>query len=333
MTGIIKIEEYADIEAKLEEVRDAANFIPDVTTDDGYQKSKRVSLDVGKLLTALEKKRKDKKKYFLEGGKAVDAQAKDIAAKLEEMQAPHKLAYKELDNMKKEREEARKNALEERIVYMRELPELMAESHSSEIKAAYESVKSDECLDYQEYTEKALKARNTSVDELSRLFDSKLKQEQDAAELQRLRSEEEKRAQKERDDKIAQDAARKAEQEKLEIVERAEKERAEAVERENNLKQAAEDAERLKAEAEENAKLQAIKAAEDAKNAEIERQRMKAEAEAEEIRVREANKKHVGSIRKAAKESIMALGVDESTAKKIVLAISSGQIQNVTISY
>lgn len=333
MTDLIKIEEYEEIEKKIDEVRDAANFIPDVSTDDGYEKSKRVSLDIGKLLTALEKKRKDKKKYFLDGGKAVDSQAKSIAAKLEEIQLPHKGAYKELDNLKKEREKARKEELENRVAYIRELPESLRDSHSSEIKAAYESLQDEQCLDFYEFTDQALKARNNSVNELSELFKKTLKAEEDAAELKRLQEEAAIREQKEREERIAKEASEKAEREKAEAIAQAEKEKQLSAEREEKAKQDAENAKRLQAEAEANAKAQAEKAAEDARLAEVERQRLQAEAEAEEERKREANKKHVGAIRKAAKESLMAIGLDEASAKKVVLAINAGEIANVSISY
>ena len=95
----MQIVEYDEIREKLDEVKECCGFLPDVTTGEGYEKSKRVALDVGKLLTALEKKRKDKKAYFLEGGKQVDSQYKTIAAELEKYQLPHKNAYKELDNL------------------------------------------------------------------------------------------------------------------------------------------------------------------------------------------------------------------------------------------
>ncbi len=304
MTNLIKIEEYQEIEEKLAEVREASNFIPDVTTKEGYDKSKRVSLDVGKLLTALEKKRKEKKKYFLEGGKAVDSQAKEIAAQLEEMQLPHKEAYKELDNLRKQREADRKQALEDRVAYIRNLPEEMKDSHSSEIKAAYDSVRTDECLDYYEFTEQALKARNSSTDALAKLLDVTLKAEEDAIELDKLRKQAAEREQKEREDKIARDAAEKAEREKAEAIAQAEKEKSAAAEREE-------------------------KARIDAENA----KRLQAEAEAEEDRKREANRAYVGKVRKEAKESLIALGLDEAMAKKVVLAINSGDVNHISIKY
>lgn len=46
-----------------------------------------------------------------------------------------------------------------------------------------------------------------------------------------------------------------------------------------------------------------------------------------------ANEKHVSNTRKAAKESLMALGLDEAMAKRVVMAINNGSIQSVTINY
>jgi len=48
---------------------------------------------------------------------------------------------------------------------------------------------------------------------------------------------------------------------------------------------------------------------------------------------READKAHVGEVRKATKESLMAVGATEMVAKSIVMAIHRGNIANVTISY
>ena len=59
------IAEYDEVSAKIDEMADAANFIPDASTKEGYDKSKRVALDIGKAKTILEKARKAKKKYFL----------------------------------------------------------------------------------------------------------------------------------------------------------------------------------------------------------------------------------------------------------------------------
>ena len=52
------------------------------------------------------------------------------------------------------------------------------------------------------------------------------------------------------------------------------------------------------------------------------------------IEKREADRAHVGAIRKLAKENLMLIdGINEDLAKSIVMAISNGNVPNVTISY
>lgn len=66
-----------------------------------------------------------------------------------------------------------------------------------------------------------------------------------------------------------------------------------------------------------------------------EQQKQKAEADRikREQEQREANNLHVGTIRRQSKEDLMSLGIDEETAKKVVLAIHKKQIRNVAINY
>ena len=160
--------------------------------------------------------------------------------------------------------------------------------------------------------------------------------EEEEKEVERVRLEREaqaKQAQEAREKRIAEDARANAEREKIEAelrekqaIEAKEKAENEAVEAEKNAKA---EAEAAAIQAKENTRLAAEKARKD----EIARQEAKAKEEREEIAKREANKRHVGSIRRQAKESIMALGFSEPEAKKIVLAICNNSISNVTISY
>lgn len=92
---------------------------------------------------------------------------------------------------------------------------------------------------------------------------------------------------------------------------------------------------KAQAEREQKEREEAIKkeAAEQARLNEIARQEAQAKAEAEELAKREANKRHVGQVRKAAKEALMVHGITEDQAKAIVLAINSGEIPNVSIQY
>lgn len=180
---------------------------------------------------------------------------------------------------------------------------------------------------------------------LNEKFDRELEEKRKAEEeAERQRKEAEEKARIERERQIAEEARIKAEQEAKEREERLERERQEAIKREEQAKRDAiaaeerrkaqeEENERQRKLAEEKAKRDAEEAAERARQAEIQRQHEEQERQRKEQEQREANKRHIGAIRKAAKESLMALGLDEEKAKEIVLAIHNGQVANVKINY
>lgn len=141
-------------------------------------------------------------------------------------------------------------------------------------------------------------------------------------------------------ERIAKEEADRIEREKQEAIEReAEaKRQAEQAERdriaaEERAKAQAEEAERQRKLAEEKAKRDAEEAAERAKQAEIQRQKDEEARLAAEQAKREANRKHIGKIRKEAKESLMAVGLNEEQAKAVVMAIHEKRIANVQINY
>ena len=332
------IVEYDEFRGKLNEVKEACNFVPDVSTDDGYKASKRLSLDVGKVLTSLESKRKELKSESLEFGRKVDADAKSIAAELEAFQLPHKDAYKELDKLKKERELRRKEGLEARVNEIRELPEAMADSDSEGVKMALESLNSEECLDFYEFTEQALKARNASKESLSKMFGEKLKHESEQAELAKLRKEAEEarivaetKARKEREEKIARDAAEQAESVAAAAVER---ERLAIEKAEADKIAAASEAKTAVAKAAKEAKAKAEAAAK-AETERVERERqddIKAEEDARAKRA--ANTRHKSTINLAAVAALIEhSGLDEDQAKAVVVAIAERKVPAVSIEY
>lgn len=187
-------------------------------------------------------------------------------------------------------------------------------------------------------------------------FDREAEEARKAAEeTERLRKEQEEKERLEREARIAREAKEAAEREAKEREERlireakereekAERDRLAAIEREKELERQrveaeerarvqAEEAEKRRIEAEAKAKRDAEEAAERARLAEIQRQKEQEARIKEEQEAREANKKHIGAIRKAAKESLMSLGIDEEKAKEIVMAINDGKIANVKINY
>ena len=347
----MNITEYDEVRAKLEEVKDVCDFIPDASTDEGYKKSKSVALDVGRLLTALEKARKAKKAYFIDGGKEVDIQAKSIKQELEAFQLPHKEAYKELDNLKKEREAARKQELEDRVAQIRDLPDQMRDASSDEVKMALESLQQEECLDFYEYATPALKARNESRTALATMFGDKLKAEDEARELDKLRAEKEAREKADHEESIRREAAAKAEEEKADAIKReklakeeaananyaADMARLNAEDQKKRLEKRIAEDNRIAAEnaaqAKRQAKINEDMAAKNSRLKEVARQKEVKRLEQVEADKREADKKHVGNIRREAKEALMALGLSEKQSKDVVLAINSGDVPHVKITY
>lgn len=309
------IVEYNEIAMQLDTAREYSNFLPNVTTKEGYEKSKRVSLDIGKLKTALEKTRKEKKAYWLEGGKQVDLKAKEIAAQLDEMQQPHLQAYKELDNIKKEREAQRKAELEERLSNIADLPTLMQDASSDELIGALQSLESETCEEFYEYTADALKARNRSIEMLGEMLVKAKKAEKDAAELAELRKQQALREQQERDERIAQEAAAQAKAEEEEA-----RRQLEESERRHQEEMAA---------AHERARQKAAEAAR------AERARYEAEvlAKEEEARQREADRQHRAAIHNEILTKLLTTGITEQQGKDIIALAVKGEAGNLGVTY
>ena len=335
------VTQYDEFQAQIDEVAEICNFIPDTTTKEGYDKSKRVALDVGKVLTTLEKSRRSKKADSIAIGKAIDSEAKGIAAKLEEIQSPHKLAYKQLDDEKKEREKARKDALELRVAELRDLPELLRESDSGSIAGALEQVNAEECLDFFEYSSDALKARNASRTALADMYAKALQAEQDAAELAKLRAAQAEQAIKDREQAAADNARKEAEQVAANQAAKIEADKQAAIDAQEAAEEATKQADANRVRSELHAKEAAEWAAKQAEadkaaavQAEIDRQTEHDRVIAAEVAKRESNNRHVGAVRKAAKQAFMSIdGMTEEMARQTVLAITNSLIPSVKISY
>lgn len=130
-------------------------------------------------------------------------------------------------------------------------------------------------------------------------------------------------------DQIAAEEKVKAENVAADAIENAKRIEREAVEAVERANEAAERAEIDKAEA-------LVKAEHDAAEAverEIARTLATEIAAGVEIERREADKRHVGQVRRRAKESLMAIGLTEDQAKSVVLAIHNKKIESISITY
>ena len=347
-----KIVEYDPIAEQIQKLKEMANFIPDASTKEGYEKSKRISLDVGKAKSTLEKARKDKKAYFITGGKEVDTQARAIKEKLDDIQLPHLAAYKLVDTIKKDREAERKRIIEERVETIRSMPEIMRDSSSSEIRCALSDLNKEDCDDFYEYTEQALKARNNSKTELAILMNKRKKEEDDALELEKHRRESAKREAEEREAEIKADQDKRVREAEEKA---ADKERDRAKKREQQLKddieaekaavqKAIDDAEEEKAKAirrHEESKKAIARAEAAAKQAIIDTKKeaeKKAIDDAKKVKEEELkrakNRNHSKLINNQAVTCLVKIeGVSKELAIDIVTAIAKKQIDNISIKY
>lgn len=208
----------------------------------------------------------------------------------------------------------------------------------------------------------AQKAKGDAVDTLKAALARLTREEEERAELQRLRDEAAARAEADRLAAEKAEAERlRAEQIKAErlATERAAQEAAERAQREQERQIAAQQAEaerieRAKVEAAEQAARKAQEAAkteQDARDREHARQLAEAQAERDRIAAqekariaeeqaaaaaqakRDADQAHRTSVMRAAKEAIMTAGVDEETAKKIVLLIRANEVPHVWLQF
>jgi hypothetical protein len=200
--------------------------------------------------------------------------------------------------------------------------------------------------DWQEYGERAAKARADTIDRLSSLHAAALAREAERAELDRLRAEAAER--KRQDDErlvleiAAQEDANRAAREAKIAQEAADKARldaeAETAAAQQRTARVLREAEEALAKAERERLAAADKAARDQQLAiEAERARTAAQKAAEDKaeRDRADDKRRRGRVHKAALESLMAVvpGLSEEHGRAVVEAIARNQVPAVSVRY
>lgn len=280
-----------------------SEFDHDLSTASGRKKTASLAAKVAKLKVKLDDLGKDLVSDWKTKAKAVDSNRKSMRDALDELkiEARKPLTDWEDEQARIEAEEAAKAEVEKMRLQVEsdhEIAILLDEKITREKMEAELVIERD---------------RIQREDEMKR----------QAAETARIQAEEKAREEKEQ-----------IERQRIQAEERAKESERQRITAEERLKMEAVQAEQRRIAAEEQATIDAELAAESAKQAQIQAQKDKEAAELEELEKRESNNRHVGAIRKAAKEALMSnCGLDEKTAKAIVLAINSGSIANVTINY
>lgn len=257
--------------------------------------------------------------------KTVDSERKRVREALDALKEEVRKPLTDFENAEKARVQRHKDTIE--ALKLLPISETGEELELSEMKDRLARAKATQIDDScEEFAGDYAKAKDGAITQLEAMIVAKEQWIKDQQELERLRAEEEARAQKERDERLLREAQERAQRE---AEEKAAREKMESDRRELELKLAAERAEREKQEA--------IRRAEEAEQ----RAKEKAEREAREAKereeaerkAREADKAHKASINRQALEKFMEKGLTEEQGKDIIRWIASGDIPNVTINY
>jgi colicin import membrane protein len=345
------VTEYQPFYAQLAELEaNNAKLVFDYESKKGNKEARSHVNTLRLTKGALERTRKSAKEESLRIGRAIDAEAKEINARIEAMILVHQAKLDEIEKRETDRIEALKIRLDEISAWG--FGDVAADQIKSNI-ASLEKLAIDDS--WQEFTADAAKLKDARLEKLRADLAAREKYEAEQTELARLRKEAEERAQRERDEAIAKAAAEraaaeaaariKAEEERarraIEEAElKAKQEREAAERRELELKLQAEQAERRRIEAEQKAIRDAEEAAQRAEQekqraiqAEKDRVAALAKAEAEAQAKREANKAHRAKINNAALAAFVAGGISEEYAKQCIKLIATGSIPNIQINY
>lgn len=342
MSEVKELIEFDKIAAGIAEIQEKGNFIPDMSTKEGYQASKRFVLDeTTSTRTRLDKAHKSAKEYWKLGGQNVDKKKNEILDLLVDIQKPHQEAYKAHDQAEKDRKQKFEDDINEKINFFHGCCHQASSNNSTGIsdlidrcgeidtEEGFYHLKKDAinaragALEFLNdalmvaVNREAEQQREAELAETNRLRQIQIDEQQEAMRLQQEKMD----AQQAEIDKKANDAAKREQleadekQRLIDEAEQAELEKQRAIERE------------------EYAKKQAAEAAEQAKKAEIERQQAEQEAQRVVDEKRANNNRHATKIKTKAKKFIMSFDIDEEIAVKLVQAISHKEESTLTINY
>lgn len=311
-------------------------FKPDISTPVGRQAVASLAYKVARSKTALDEMGKTLVSEWKAKANAVDAERRTIRERLDNLKDEVRKPLTDWENADKARIEAHEKALDE----IAALLIFDAPPTAAAIKERIDAFEARPVRQWEEFLQRATETSNTVGRKLQEMYAAGVKREEEIAELERLRREKEERERREREEKIAAEAADRARRETEEKAAREAKEAADRASAEQRrVEQEREAAEARAAKAEADRKAAEERAArEKAEAVEAERRRAAAAklAEEEAARKREANTKHKAKINGAARDALATHadgGLTLEQATSIVVAIATGKIPHVTISY
>lgn len=313
----------------LQKIREEIDgFVPDVTTRKGRDAIASIAYKVARSKTALDNVGKELVAELKEVPKKIDAERKRMRDLLDGWQA-------EVRQPLTEWEEAEKARVAKHEAGIAQLKNTNTEGMTAAlIGARIQDL--DTCEigpDWEEFEAEAHRVKAASLATLREALAAREKYESEQAELAELRRKLAEQEQKDREARIAQEAADKA---KREAEQSAQAERDAAAQRERDLELQAERAKRAELEAKqraEQAERDALAKAELAAAAERQRQADEQARIEREAKDREADKAHKKTINNEALAALVAGGMPEECAKQAITLIAQRRIPHITISY
>lgn len=326
--------------------------VPDLTTRKGREHIASLAAKVSKSKSAVEKPGREYLKRLKEMPKVVEAELREFVDAMDKLRDETRQPLTDWQAA----EDARVDRHNAGIEWFRRRTEEHAELSAEELREYIAEAEAKTVgEDWEEFEAEAHRAKASALESLQASLAKREKAEAEQAELIRLRQEAEARAQKDREEQIARDAADKA---RIEAEQKAQRDReaeerrvrdeqAVAERRENDLKLQAADSERRAAQAErdkieaqhnaererEAAQKRADAAAEKARLDEVARQNAAADEIIRQTKAREADQAHKAKVMGAAKDALIGMNISEELARAIVLKIARREIPNVTINF
>lgn len=297
------------LDAYLEQIRQAVNEVPDLSTKKGRDRVASLAAQVSRSKTAIEKPGREYLKRLKEAVRPAEAEIKRFVDACDEL----------------------------RDATRRPLTEWEAEQERIKAEEAMNALHAEALVMNEEF-DRQRAAQIEADHEMALLMNDKF--DRDREEQRRLAEQ----AQRERDERLKQEAAEKA---KREAEERHKAELYAAARREAEEKARADAAERKRKEDADRAEREKQDAiAEEKRKAQEEADRIKREAEAkekarlaeeqrkvEEEARRAADKEHRRTVNRRVIADLINQGIPEEFAQKALLAIAGGKVQDAHIKY
>ena len=354
--------------AKIREEIDG--FTPDTSTKKGRDAIASIAYKVARSKTALDNVGKELVADLKDVPKKIDAERKRVRDTLDSWQEEVRRPLNEWQAA----EDARVDRHNDGIEWFRLRADENSDLDAEELNASIAEVEArivDES--WQEFEAEAHRIKARALESLKSALAARIKADNEAAELVRLRQEAEARAEADRiadaqrvaveserqrvaAEQLAQQEAsarqiREAELEREQLRIDAEKAELRSQQAERDRIAAVEQAERDRIAAQERSDQQRIqaeklaeqerlaanerqkRAEEKARQDEIDRQQREADEVERQRLARESDKSHKIKIMGEAKQAIMGMNVSEELAKAIVLKIARGEVPNITINF